>query len=306
MTAAVETGSCLEEPELLSIPDSTEAGQAYRDRTTGLPLDESDPALTQQGRAVEMQYMKESPVLEDSDLDGIDFEDWAATFAAAPPYEAFRLQLGLLMTGPRSEVEGNDEVLMLRDIPKAHLHSPLRRVIFEKINEKVYRLWKAMNGLRDVGASFDQKELDMMDLMSKFSSCTGHRRAGDSLMQLVRWEDDPAKHREVKTAMVLGPDAEKGDAQGAVHLNRLLKLYPPGAEGEERVELEASPRHVEPQQTLQMQLRLEAAESKVMGTPRVRLMNEEDEKELDVEECACRRSGGNATSARIAASRSTP
>ena len=40
-------------------------------------------------------------------------EDWAATFAATPPYEAFRLQLSLMMTGPRSQVDGDDEVLMV-------------------------------------------------------------------------------------------------------------------------------------------------------------------------------------------------
>ena len=33
--------------------------------------------------------------------------------------------------------------------------------------------------------------------------------------------------------------------QEAIHLNRLLRLYPPGAEGGERWELEADPRHVE-------------------------------------------------------------
>ena len=87
-----------------------------------------------------MQYMEELKVLEDSDRDACvvetgrppiptgwvdinkgdslrpnyrsglvceetrtnDVEDWAATFAATPPYEAFPLQLSLMMTGPRS------------------------------------------------------------------------------------------------------------------------------------------------------------------------------------------------------------
>ena len=59
----------------------------------------------------------------------IDVEDWAATFAATPPNEAFKLQLSLMMTGPRSQVEGDDDVLMLLDISIAHLHSPLARAV---------------------------------------------------------------------------------------------------------------------------------------------------------------------------------
>ena len=122
----------------------------------------------------------------------------------------------------------------------------------------------------------------MMNLMGKFSSGACHRRAGDSLGRRARGRDDVAKHLMVETTVVLEPepDAEKGDVQGAAHLSRLLKLYPPRAEGEERVVLEARPRHVEPQQTLQTQLRLGAAESKVIGAPRVRLTEEEDDEEL--------------------------
>ena len=295
--AAVEAGQHLEEPERTSIPDSTEAGQAHRVMTTGLPLSKSEPALTKQDRAVEMQYMEEPQVLEDSDLDtcpaglggqplptnwvGIDLEDWAATFAAALPYEAVRLQLGLLTSGPRAEAEGNDEVLM--------------REVFEKSERKVYQLLEAMCGLRDAGASFVQMELDMMNPMGKFSSCVGYRPAGDSLVRLARWDDDFSvsgrrslcvqfrndleKHLMVETTAVLGPDAEEGDVQEAVHSNRLLKLYPRGAEGGERVE---------PVETLPTPLRLEAAESKVIGVLRVRLTEEEDVKELDAEERACR------------------
>ena len=70
----------------------------------------------------------------------IDAEDWAAT----PPYEAFRLQLSLMMTGPRSQVDGDDEVLTLVDISRAHLHSPLARAVFVTIDGKVYKLLKAM------------------------------------------------------------------------------------------------------------------------------------------------------------------
>ena len=129
-----------------------------------------------------MQYMEALKVLEDSDRDAcmaetgrppiptdwvdinkgdslrpnksaIDVEDWAATFAATPPYEALKLQLSLMMTGPRSQVEGDDDVLMLLDISRARLHSLLTRAVFVTIDGKVYKLLKAMYGLRDAGAA---------------------------------------------------------------------------------------------------------------------------------------------------------
>ena len=113
----------------------------------------------------------------------IDVEDLAATFAATSLYEAFRLQLRLLMTGRRRQ-RGVD-------ISRAHFHSPLARVVFVTINGKVYKLLKAMYGLLDGGASFDRKVLDVMNLvgvsLSKFSICV---KAQNSLVRLVRWGAD--------------------------------------------------------------------------------------------------------------------
>ena len=112
-------------------PDNATDVQEFRDRSTGLPL---DPEMVRKARELEMQYMDELKVLENSNRDEcmtetgrapiptdwvdiikgdslrpnyrsrlvcqethgrstIDVEDWAATFAATPPYEAFRLQL---------------------------------------------------------------------------------------------------------------------------------------------------------------------------------------------------------------------
>ena len=76
-----------------------------------------------------------------------------------------------------------------------------------------------------------------------------------------------------------------GDVQEAVHLNRLLRLYPPGAEGGERWELEADPRHVE---ILVSQVGL-GDESKPVSTLGVRMTDEDDGKECD-ESRACDRS----------------
>ena len=156
-------------------------------------------------------------------------------------------------------------MLMLLDISRAHLHSPLARPVFVTIDGKVYKLLKVMYGLRDAGAAFDRKVLDVMNLMGvslgKFSICVGYRKVMDTLVRLVRrggdfslsgrrslcnaFRDELGKPLLVKTTAVMGPNVEMGDVQEAIHLNALLRLYPPGAEGGERWELEADPRHVE-------------------------------------------------------------
>ena len=64
--AAVEAGPTLEEPELPSLPDNTDVDQEFRDRSTGLPL---NPEIVKKARELEMQYMEELKVLEDSDRD---------------------------------------------------------------------------------------------------------------------------------------------------------------------------------------------------------------------------------------------
>ena len=239
------------------------------------------------------------------DWSTVDVEDWAATFAATPPYGAFGLQLSLMMTGPRSQVEGDDHVLMLLDTSKTHLHSPLARAVFVTNDGKVYKLLKAMYGLRDAGAAFDRKVLDVMNLkgvsLGKFStSRVGYRKMIDTLVRLVRWGDDFSLSgrrslcnafrdelgKHFKTTAEMGPSVEMGDVQEAIHLNRLLRLYPPGAEGGERWELEADPRHVE---ILVSQVGL-SNESKAVSNPGVRTTDEEDGKELGAEDRACYRS----------------
>ena len=81
---------------------------------------------------------------------------------------------------------------------------------------------------------------------------------------------------EFKTTAVLGPNAEMGDVQEVIHLNRPLRLCLPGAEGGERWELEADPRHME---ILVAQMGLNN-ESQAVSLPGVRTTDEEDGKEL--------------------------
>ena len=63
--AAVEAGPTLE-PELLSLLDNADGDQEFRDRSIGLPL---NPEMAKKARELEMRYMEELKVLEDSDRD---------------------------------------------------------------------------------------------------------------------------------------------------------------------------------------------------------------------------------------------
>ena len=56
----------LQEPELLSLLDNADGDREFRDRSTGLPL---NPEMVRKARELEMQYMEELKVLEDSDRD---------------------------------------------------------------------------------------------------------------------------------------------------------------------------------------------------------------------------------------------
>ena len=100
-----------------------------------------------------------------------------------------------------------------------------------------------MYGLRDAGAAFDRKVLDVMNLMGvslgKFSVCVGHRKVMDTLVRLVRWGDDFSvsgrrslckafrnelgKHLLVKTTAVMGPNAEMGDVQESDPLEQTVE-----------------------------------------------------------------------------------
>ena len=85
-------------------------------------------------------------------------------------------------------------MLMLLDISRAHLHSPLARAVFVTADGEVHKLLKAMYGLRDAGAAFDRKVLDVMHLMGvslgKFSICVGYWKVMGTMVRLVRWGDD--------------------------------------------------------------------------------------------------------------------
>ena len=64
--AAMEAGPTLEEPEMLSLFDNATDVQEFRDRSTGLPR---GPEMVRKARELEMQYMDELMVLENSNRD---------------------------------------------------------------------------------------------------------------------------------------------------------------------------------------------------------------------------------------------
>ena len=122
---------------MLSLPDNTDDAQELRDRSTGPPLNpeivkrareldmlymdelkvledsDRDTCMTETGRppiptdwvdidkgdSLRPNYRSRLVCQETRGWSTVDVEDWAATFAATPPYEAFRLQLSLMMTG---------------------------------------------------------------------------------------------------------------------------------------------------------------------------------------------------------------
>ena len=78
------------------------------------------------------------------------------------------------MTGPRSQVEGDDEVWMLLDSPDHIFTDRLHELSLWTINGKVYKLLKAMYGLRDAGAAFDRKVFYVTNLMGSVSGQVQH------------------------------------------------------------------------------------------------------------------------------------
>ena len=65
------TIAAVEEPELLSLPDNDDGDQDFRDRSIGLPLNHE---MSKKAGELEMQYMEELKVLEDSDRDACTAE----------------------------------------------------------------------------------------------------------------------------------------------------------------------------------------------------------------------------------------
>ena len=132
---------------------------------------------------------------------------------------------------------------MLLDISRANLHSPLARVVFVTINGKVYKLLKAMYVLRDAGASFDRESVRCDELDGSVPGQFQHLcwvqegRSGDDLLcerlEVAVWAI-PTRFGKALAgqddSFVVTQRGERRCAGTRFHLNRLLRLYPPGAE----------------------------------------------------------------------------
>ena len=159
---AVETGPVLEELEACTYPPESAEEALFLDQATGLPLDPERvrAARAEEWEYMEeLEVMEEASLdealagtghqpiptrwvvdLDQGDKDApkvgsrlvcqgtrrrstLDAEGWSNVFAAMPPSEAFRLQLGAAMTGPKSDNPDDDLVLTFFDISRAHLHT---------------------------------------------------------------------------------------------------------------------------------------------------------------------------------------
>jgi len=197
-------------------------------------------------------------------------DDIAATFAATPPIEALRFLFSL---GMSSWAVSADEMLVFIfiDISRAHLRSDLIRGVFVDAPKEdsecpvgyVWRLLKAMYGLKDAGNAFDRtcerlmvKELDFTQGL--FSPCLyWHKqlqvwvfRHGDDFVGLGTrrqcrvFAELLGKRLIVKVCGILGPDPASGDVQEIVILNRIVR-WVRDASGADRLEMEPDPRHVQ-------------------------------------------------------------
>ncbi len=215
----------------------------------------------------------------------IDPSDTAAVFAASPPLEALRLLGSLAMsTDPRDEM-----VLRFLDISRAHPHCEMKRRMYVRLPKearggddptKCGLLRMCLYGTRDAGQNFEFKVRAAMTAMGckqgLYSPCcytSGERKLsffhhGDDFVILgprsqSAWlVQEMSRQFIVKDRGVLGPGAS--DLREIRVLNRLIRWYPIGSAGGERVEYEADPRHVE---ILLAQLGLRVGSAKAVVTP---------------------------------------
>ena len=224
--------------------------------------------------------------------------DTAAVFAAAPPLETLRFLGSMAMTADPNK----KWVLRFLDVSRAHLHCKMRRRVFVRLppeathggdETKCGLLNNCLYGLRDAGQNF---EFDVRDVcvnagckQGVFSpvcySVVGRELAffhhGDDFVALGPREqsawlsDELGRVFIIKDRGVLGPGAQ--DLREIRVLNRLMRWFPAGSPGGERIEYEADPRHV---QILLAQTGLQEGKAKTVTTPGVKGNDLHDGKEL--------------------------
>jgi len=154
--SSVETGTVLEEPEPWAREAATDEEQIVRDQAAGLPLDPKLVQAAREEEwayMAELEVMKPSSMDERLaetgrrpvpcrwvDVDKgdawnpkvrsrlvcqetkrrstIEADDWTAVFAATPPYEAFRMQVSLALTGERPSDASQEQVSSFYDISR--------------------------------------------------------------------------------------------------------------------------------------------------------------------------------------------
>jgi len=192
----------------------------------------------------------------------------ADTFAATPPLESVYALMSAFMTRrERGEVR---KMMAAWDVSRAHFMGKAAREIFVELPEEdkhqpedevpmVGRLLRSMYGTQDASQIF-QKDYQcwLKSQGAQFSALCPAVFQVKNMMGLVhgddfllvgseeelRWFDEilNAKYT-ARWEALLGKDGN--EAQEMFFLNRLVRYYPDGAEGGERLEIEADARHVD-------------------------------------------------------------
>eukprot|EP00435_Cladocopium_sp_Y103_P033093 s1902_g8.t1 len=238
------------------------------DQCTGKPLqlkwvdvnkgDHQSPKI--RSRLVAKEIKRAKPLSEQ--LGGAD------TFAATPPIESVYALMSAFMTrGSRDEER---KLMAAWDVSRAHFLGKAARDIFVELPEedKVHpedegpmmgKLLRSMYGtqdasqifqkdyqswLKDKGASFSA----LCPAVFKMKGMIGLVHGDDFLVvgtmtELTEFDKVLNAKYTARWESLLGKD--NGEKQEMFFLNRLVKYFPDGADGKERLEIEADARHVD-------------------------------------------------------------
>ena len=216
-------------------------------------------------------------------------------FSATPPLECIRMQCSLFMSLPRKTLGDDrtqDVVLRFLDISRAHPHCPMRRDVYSRLPQehpdakdptKCGKLEMTLYGARDAGQNFELTVYEVMTdtgaIRGETNSCTYRHEQrplsvyhhGDDFAILGERRDTEWLTAQISARFIvkdrgcLGPRDD--DLKEFNLLHRVLKYYPPGAEGGERIEYQADPRHAE---IIVKQCGLQGSETKGVVTPGVK------------------------------------
>ena len=148
--SSLETGQVLEKPNLAEHPPTRGELKEVCGRRTRLPVDWQKVVVA---RREEMHLMARLGVTGHDPVPTrwIDINkgdegthDWNARFAETPPLEVFRLQMSMVMSVPKPELEDDELVGEFLDVCRAHFHAPIDRKVFACIDGDICKLGRTV------------------------------------------------------------------------------------------------------------------------------------------------------------------